>query len=93
MKYLAIIDEAFLSNFRLDDGGLTLVVKDKNNSKRAMPLKPIGKPVITLPTGDSVYITQGHIDAMLEYEKQEQIKEVIEQMQQNWDCKNEQNNL
>ena len=93
MKYLAIIDEAFLSNFRLDDGGLTLVVKDKNNCTRAMPLKPIGKPVITLPTGDSVYITQGHIDAMLEYEKQEQIKEVIEQMQQNWDCKNEQNNL
>lgn len=93
MKYIAIVDDAFLSNFRRDDNGLTLVVKDKNNSTRAMPLKPIVAPVLTMQSGEAVYITQGHIDAMLEYEKQEQIKEVIEQIQQNWDCKNEQNNL
>ena len=93
MKYIAIVDDAFLSNFRLDDNGLTLVVKDKTNCTRAMPLKPIVAPVLTIQNGEAVYITQEHIDALLEYEKQEQIKEIAEQVKRTWDCKKPEKNL
>ena len=82
MKYLAVIDESFLSNFRLDDNGLTLVVQDKVGFTRAMRLKPIKAPTVTTTKGESVYITYGHIDAMIEYEKQESIKAVLERQKE-----------
>ena len=84
MKYLAIFDDTMLSNFRLDDGGLTLVLTDKNWCTRAVALKPIIRPVLTI-TEDcervtetaSLYLTQGHIDALIEYDKNEVIKEIL----------------
>lgn len=33
----------------------------------------------------AVYITQGHIDAMIEYEKREQVKEIVDSMMQSFD--------
>ena len=79
MRYLAVVDDGFLSNFRLDDDGLTLVVQDKNGATRGMRLKPIIRPTVTIPSGDSVYITDGHINAMIDYETKENIKAVISQ--------------
>ena len=77
MKFLAIIDEAFLANFRTDDGGLTLVVYDKYDASRAIPLKPLQRPVLTITNGESVYLTQAHIDALIEYERQVTTAEAI----------------
>lgn len=77
MKYLIVVDDNFLSNFRLDDYGLTLVVNDKADCTRAMPLKPIKTPTITFQTGDTLYLTQGHIDALLEYEQQQSLAEAV----------------
>ena len=76
MKYIAIFDEDLLSNFRLDDGGLTLVMKDKREATRAVRLKPIIKPTVVKEDGESAYITQGHIDSMLEYEAKEHAKRI-----------------
>ena len=36
-----------------------------------------GRPVVILH-GQAIYITQGHIDAMIEYERKEQVKEFID---------------
>lgn len=33
----------------------------------------------------AIYITQGHIDAMIEYEKREQVKEIVDSMMQSFD--------
>ena len=79
MKYIAIFDDSLLSNFRLDDCGLTLVLTDKAGLTRAVILKPVIKPTITLNNGESVYLTQGHIDAMIDYEKKETTKSFIEE--------------
>lgn len=79
MKYIAIFDDSMLSNFRLDDGGLTLVMTDKNGFNRAVSLKPVIRPTLTLDDGVSLYLTQGHIDAMIEYEKKEATKSFIEE--------------
>lgn len=42
MKYIAIIDEEMLSNFRIDDP-LVMVVTDKMGLTRGIPLKPLQK--------------------------------------------------
>lgn len=47
MKYIAIFDDSMLSNFRLDDGGLTLVMTDKKGFNRAVSLKPVIRPTLT----------------------------------------------
>lgn len=74
MKYIAVFDDGSLKNFRLDDGGLTLVMHDESMATRAVRLFPIQCNVLTSVDGQSVYITQGHIDAMLEYELNEVLK-------------------
>lgn len=42
MKYIAIIDEQMLSNFRIDNP-LVMVVTDKMGFTRGIPLKPLPK--------------------------------------------------
>ena len=69
MKYIAVVDDAFLKNFRLDDGGLTLVMLDKSMLTRAVKLFPICHSTFTAVDGQSIYLTQGHINALLEYER------------------------
>jgi hypothetical protein len=80
MKYLAIVDDEFLKDFRLDDGGLTLVVHDETTGTRAMPLKPLHRSVLILQTGDSLYLTQGHIDALIAYEDKKAVTEAVRQI-------------
>lgn len=74
MKYIAVFDDESLKNFRLDDGGLTLVMHDEAMATRAVKLFPIQRNTFTTVNGQSVYLTQGHIDAMIEYERDERIK-------------------
>lgn len=69
MKYLAIVDDDFLKNFRLDDNGLTLVVQDRVGAERGVRLKPLKANVfVKAADGQSAYLTRGHVDAMLDYE-------------------------
>lgn len=78
MKYIAIFDEELLSYFRCDDNGLTLVLNDEKGFTRAVRLKPIVKPTVVREDGESVYITQGHIDSMLDYEQRERFSRIAE---------------
>lgn len=85
MKYIAIFDDTMLSNFRLDDEDrLTLVLTDKNSCTRAVRLKPIIRPVLTVTEDcggsatNSIYLTEEHIDAMKKYEEIKTIKEVLD---------------
>ena len=77
MKYLAVIDDAFMSNFRFDDNGLVLVVKDKCDAERAMQLMPIHRPVLTAENGTSVYLNKEHIDVLCDYEREQALKEMV----------------
>lgn len=78
MKYIAVFDDDFLSNFRLDDNGLTLVVGDKRGYNRAVRLKPLIQNVITSEHGDSVYLTQDHIDCLLKFETEQMKKKMCD---------------
>lgn len=80
MKYTITVDDAFLSNFRRDDNGLTLVLTDRNGLTRAVELKPLQEPVVTFQSGESLYLTRGHIDALLEYEQRKSLAETIKRV-------------
>ena len=77
MKYIAVFDDVFISHFRTDDNGLVLVVKDELGFERGVKLKPLVKPVLTNDAGDSLYLTQGHIQAFLDYEQYERYKYML----------------
>lgn len=76
MKYIAIIDEDMLNDFELIHDGKTLVLEDKNGTTRPVKIKPIAKEMVVCKDGKSGYITQGHIDAMIEYEQRQQIESI-----------------
>lgn len=78
MKYIAVLDEEILPYFRTDDCGKTLVLKDEQGYTRAVNLKPIARPLLANTNGKIAYLTQGHIDCMLDYERDEAIKRVVE---------------
>ena len=83
---IAIFDDNFLSNFRLDDGGLTLVLKDKTECTRAVELKPIEdyRPTL-IYKGQVVYLTDEHLEVLAEWEREEMKKEVLEQFKKTID--------
>ena len=85
MKYLTIVDDEFLSYFRLDDDGKTLVVTDLGGCGRAMELQRLQLPVVTFPNGENVYLTQGHLDALLEYEQRVSMAEAIRHVNESID--------
>lgn len=85
MKYLAVFDDNFLSNFRLDDNGLTLVLTDKTNCTRATKLLPIQRPVLTVENGGSVFLTQDHIQALLKFERDKMFDEMIKDINKSFE--------
>lgn len=95
MKYIAIFDDSMLSNFRLDnEDKLTLVLTDKDNFTRAVRLKPIIRPVLTVTEDcggiatNSIYLTEEHINVMKKYEELKTMKEVLDEFFNNVDKKN-----
>ena len=82
MKYIAIVDDDFIKNFRVDrdSAGQVLVVNDESGVNRGIALKPIIRPTVTFQSGESLYLTQGHIDSLLDYEKRQALKETLERV-------------
>ena len=78
MKYIAVFDDDFLQNFRRDDPDqLTLVLTGLRGDTRAVRIKPVIRPVCTVENGESVYLSKGHIDALLAYEKKQAVEEFV----------------
>ena len=81
MRYLLILDESLYNDFQKVDGNLLEIYAiDQNGIKRTFDLRPIQREMVVMPNGASVYITQGHIDAMMEYEREQHIKEICDRM-------------
>lgn len=78
MKHLILIDDEMLSYFRVDDYGKTIVFKDERDFPRGFSLIPLVRPILVTEQGEKAYLTQKHIDCLLDYEREESIKRVIE---------------
>lgn len=81
MKYIAIVDDEFLSNFRIDINPQTLdmilAVKDERMFERGIRLKPLVKELLVTTNGDSAYLRKEYIETLKKIEKQEMIDEII----------------
>lgn len=84
MKYIAIVDDEFLSNFRVDVrnnsqySDMVLVVNDMNMCTRGIPLKPLPKEMLVTKDGNSVYLQQKHIDCLIEMERTEMFDKIVQ---------------
>lgn len=77
MKHVIIIDDEMLSNFRVDDYGKTLVVKDRAGFERAFNLIPLAKPLVVKEDGEKTYLTQEHIDCLIDFERNKAFERVL----------------
>ena len=83
MKYIAIIDgERFdgYSSFSEKDPKLVVHKGFRNETIR---LTPLIRPLVVMDSGMGVFITQGHIDALVKYDTEEKIKQIAKQMSKN----------
>ena len=85
MKWIAILDENFISNFRVDMDGVklpTMVVRDNAGFNRGISLKPLTKEMFITKDGESVYLSQNHIDRLMEMERDitinREVKDILE---------------
>lgn len=86
MRYLIILEESQYNDFQKVDGNLLeIYATDENGTKHILDLRPIQREMIVMPNGASAYITQGHIDAMVEYEREQHIKELCDRMNHSLD--------
>ena len=75
MKFIAVIDYDLV-----DKEFNTVCIRDKEGNLHDVDAKPLITHMIVIDDGQSVYLTQGHIDAMLEYEELVGIKKAIDRM-------------
>ena len=86
MRYLLILDEHLYENFEKVDGNpLEIYAIDQNGNKRMLDLRPIKTEMVVMPDGSSVYITPDHIHAMVEYEREQCVKDICERINRNFD--------
>jgi hypothetical protein len=78
MKHVIIIDDERLSNFRIDDNGKTIIVKDKAGFERGFNLIPLGKPLVIKEDGEMCYLTQEHIDCLIDFERKKSYERMVE---------------
>lgn len=87
MKYIAIVDDEFLSNFRVDVrsngqscSDIVLVVTDKAGSTQGIELKPLQRVMVVTDEGNSAYLNQEHIDCLIEMERKNMFDEAVKDM-------------
>lgn len=89
MKYLMILDDVDMCDFEHDAqftydketghlDGIKIKIRDKNLKNHAVFVKPLrGPAIVVFPDGKSAYITQGDIDAMIDYERNKIMEDVF----------------
>lgn len=86
MRYLLVLEEHQYNDLQKVDGNpLEITVTDKNGKNQILDLRPVCREMVVMPNGASAYITQGHIDAMMVYEREQHIKEICDRMKHNLD--------
>ena len=79
MKFIAVIDEEMLGCDDIRELRLPVILED---AKCYVPLKPIFHFTLTSPEGESVYLSQKHIDALRELAEKEEVEHVIKAQQE-----------
>lgn len=79
MKFLAIIDASELQDLVKHDDQLAMEVLDSKGYQREINIKPIQRPMIVLPDGKNVYITQEDLDEFIEIVRKREMARMFEE--------------
>lgn len=87
MKYIAIVDDTFLSNFRVDTGmdGIVLVCQDKRGMERSVVLKPLNMPAFITRDGISMYLTEEQLNEIGAYFQKKALEECHKKLMEDFD--------
>jgi hypothetical protein len=81
MQYLIVLNETLYNYFEKVDGSpLEIKAADKDGVYHLLDLRPIQREMLVTPNGACAYLTQGHIDALMEYEREQHIKEICDRI-------------
>lgn len=75
MKYIAIIDDDMLNEN--DKRELRVPVLEKEGTSY-VNLKPLVTHILTIKDGENIYLTQGHLDCLMEYSQKKIIEMELE---------------
>ena len=79
MKYFAIIDEKVEGYSGFSESKPRLYVH-RGQRTNEIACVPIQKPIVIFENGVAAILTQGHIDALLTYEREQALKQMCESM-------------
>lgn len=83
MRYLLILDDQYVKKYEDGTPYVTVVLEDYLTIK--LIVTPLQREMLVVPNGASAYLTRGHIDAMMEYECKQHIKEIVDGLNHNLD--------
>ena len=83
MKYLAVLDDILVSKFKLYNGDM--IVKDENGMERKITIKPIQRYTLVMPDGSSIYLTDDHIQALIKFEQNNMIDDMLKNINKTLD--------
>lgn len=93
MKYICVFDDSVLDDFEnsLDRDGIFIKLMNKRKKEITFRITPLIYPTITVDeeTGSDklhiLYLTEGHIDALRKYEREQTMKMFVERFKNDLD--------
>ena len=79
MKFLAIIDASELQDLVKHDDQLAMEVLDFKGYQREINIKPIQRPMVVMPDGNSCYIVQEDLDELIEIIRKHEMAKMFEE--------------
>jgi hypothetical protein len=83
MKYIAVIDGDKMDGYSGFSEEKPRIYVHRGQRTNEIACFPIQKPLVVFENGAAVFLTQGHIDALFVYERDQALKEMRERMRNN----------
>lgn len=86
MKYIVVFDDEYVPSFRLEKGDFAdVTIFDDRMQMKLMKryetqLKAIRRPMMILPDGDSLFLSDEEIDCLIKFEEERVKKNFIERI-------------
>ena len=83
MKYIAVIDGDKMDGYSGFSEEKPRVYVHRGQRSNEIACFPIQRPLVIFENGAAAILTQGHIDALLTYEREQTLKQICESIRNN----------
>jgi len=85
MKYIAVIDGNEMDGYSGFSEEKPRIYVHRGQKMNEIACFPIQKPLVVFENGAACFVNQGHIDALLTYEREQTFKQICESIKNNLD--------